>query len=182
MLTSLADRQPRRGWSRSRIVETSDIFYFILYPKKRIDQKIINTRIRVCFIYHLYTIYIIYIPSIDGIVTAIGEVGIRGSRSTSRLEVQQVEYSKRGGQRQQPVLTGIVVNNFNFNSPTEGYVNRAKSANSIGTALPFETHVSAGLGCCAKHKPQAKHIEAGFLERRVQFISARAAEGMGRPL
>jgi hypothetical protein len=37
-------------WSRPRIVQTSDIFYFIPYPKKlRIDQKIINTLLRVCF-------------------------------------------------------------------------------------------------------------------------------------
>jgi hypothetical protein len=35
MLTSLADRQPRRGWSRPRIVETSDTFYFIFYIKKK---------------------------------------------------------------------------------------------------------------------------------------------------
>jgi hypothetical protein len=39
-LSSLADQRPRSGWSRPRIVETSDISYFMLYPKKkRIDQK-----------------------------------------------------------------------------------------------------------------------------------------------
>jgi hypothetical protein len=39
-LTNLADQRPRSGRSRPRIVETSDTFYFILYPKKiRIDQK-----------------------------------------------------------------------------------------------------------------------------------------------
>jgi hypothetical protein len=31
--TSLADQRPRRGLSRPRIVETSDTFYFIQYPK-----------------------------------------------------------------------------------------------------------------------------------------------------
>ena len=41
---------------------------------------------------------LVYEYVLDGIVTAIGEVGISGSRSTSRLEVQlQVEHSKRGG-------------------------------------------------------------------------------------
>jgi hypothetical protein len=30
-----ADQHPRSGWSRPRIVETSDTFYFILYPKKK---------------------------------------------------------------------------------------------------------------------------------------------------
>ena len=34
-LSSVADQRPRSGWSRPRIVETSDIFYFILYPKKK---------------------------------------------------------------------------------------------------------------------------------------------------
>jgi hypothetical protein len=33
-LNILADKRPRSGWSRPRIVETSDILYFILYPKK----------------------------------------------------------------------------------------------------------------------------------------------------
>jgi hypothetical protein len=33
-LTSLADHRPRSGWSRPRIVETSDNFNFIKYPKK----------------------------------------------------------------------------------------------------------------------------------------------------
>jgi hypothetical protein len=33
-LTSLTDERPRRGWSRPRIVETSDILNFILFPKK----------------------------------------------------------------------------------------------------------------------------------------------------
>jgi hypothetical protein len=36
MLTSLADQRPRRGWSRPRIVETSDILYFNLFPKKNV--------------------------------------------------------------------------------------------------------------------------------------------------
>jgi hypothetical protein len=38
-LTILADERPRRGLSKSRIVETSDTFNFIQYPKKRIDKK-----------------------------------------------------------------------------------------------------------------------------------------------
>jgi hypothetical protein len=38
-LTNLADQHPRSGWSMPRIVETGDTFYFILYPKKRIDKK-----------------------------------------------------------------------------------------------------------------------------------------------
>jgi hypothetical protein len=29
-LSSLADQRPRSGWSKPRIVETSDIFYFIM--------------------------------------------------------------------------------------------------------------------------------------------------------
>jgi hypothetical protein len=33
-LTSLADQRPRRGWSKPRIVENSDTFYFILYAIK----------------------------------------------------------------------------------------------------------------------------------------------------
>jgi hypothetical protein len=50
MLTRLADQRPRRGWSRARIVETSDILYFIQFPKKNTyKSKIINTWIRVCF-------------------------------------------------------------------------------------------------------------------------------------
>jgi hypothetical protein len=50
-LTSLADQRPRRGWSRLRIVETSDILYFISFPKKNTyrSNKLINTLIRVCF-------------------------------------------------------------------------------------------------------------------------------------
>jgi hypothetical protein len=35
-LTSLADQRPRSGWSRPRIVKTSDILYFILYPKEHV--------------------------------------------------------------------------------------------------------------------------------------------------
>jgi hypothetical protein len=31
--SSLANQRPRSGGSRPRIVETSDIFYFIVYPK-----------------------------------------------------------------------------------------------------------------------------------------------------
>jgi hypothetical protein len=43
-MNNLADQRPRSGWSRPRIVETSDILSFILYFKKRrIDQKMINT-------------------------------------------------------------------------------------------------------------------------------------------
>jgi hypothetical protein len=34
-LTSLDDQHPRSGWGRPRTVETSDTFYFILYPKKK---------------------------------------------------------------------------------------------------------------------------------------------------
>jgi hypothetical protein len=34
-LTGLADQRPRSGWSMPRIVETSDIFYVILYPKAK---------------------------------------------------------------------------------------------------------------------------------------------------
>jgi hypothetical protein len=33
MLSRLVDQRPRSGWSKPRIVETSDILYFILYPK-----------------------------------------------------------------------------------------------------------------------------------------------------
>ena len=33
-LDSHADQRPRSGWSRPRNVETSDILFFILYPKK----------------------------------------------------------------------------------------------------------------------------------------------------
>jgi hypothetical protein len=48
-LTSLADQRPRSGWSRPRIMETSDTSYFILYMKKiRIDRNK-NTWLRVCF-------------------------------------------------------------------------------------------------------------------------------------
>jgi hypothetical protein len=39
-LNNLADQRPRSGWSTPRIVETSDTFHFILYPKKLlIDRK-----------------------------------------------------------------------------------------------------------------------------------------------
>jgi hypothetical protein len=50
---------------------------------------------------------------LDGIVSAIREVGISGSRSTSRFLVQ-LGVAQEGGQRQQPAFTGIVVNNFKF--------------------------------------------------------------------
>jgi hypothetical protein len=40
-LTALADQRPRSGRSKARFVETSDILYFMLYPKKsRLDQKL----------------------------------------------------------------------------------------------------------------------------------------------
>jgi hypothetical protein len=38
-LNSLAEKRPRGGWSRPRIVETSDTFYFILYLKKTYRSK-----------------------------------------------------------------------------------------------------------------------------------------------
>jgi hypothetical protein len=39
-MTGLAALLLRSGWSKPRIVETSDILYFILYPKKQvIDPK-----------------------------------------------------------------------------------------------------------------------------------------------
>jgi hypothetical protein len=72
---SLVDQRPRSGWSRPRIVETSDILYFILYPKElRIHNYSCVSKKKTGYGYVL-----------DGIVTAIGEVGISGSRSTSRF-------------------------------------------------------------------------------------------------
>jgi hypothetical protein len=38
-LASLANPQPRRGWSMPRIVETSDTFNFTMYPKKYVQIK-----------------------------------------------------------------------------------------------------------------------------------------------
>jgi hypothetical protein len=65
-------------------VETSDILYFILYPKKkkRIDQKIIDTWLRA---------YVL-----DSITTTNGEVGISGSRSSS-CKYKTFYYTHRGG-------------------------------------------------------------------------------------
>jgi hypothetical protein len=49
------DHRPRSGGSGPHIVETSDTFHFILYPKKvRIDQIIMNTWLRVCFRRYCY--------------------------------------------------------------------------------------------------------------------------------
>jgi hypothetical protein len=69
-LNNRADQRPRNGWSMPRIVETSDILYFILFPKKNTyrSQKISG-----------------YLYLLDGIVTANGEVGISGLRSTPHI-------------------------------------------------------------------------------------------------
>jgi hypothetical protein len=81
-------------------VETSDTFYFILYPKKlRIDK-----RKKTGYVYIL-----------DCIATANGEVGISGLRS-SPCQMSPIIGTTRRAQRQQPVNSSIVVNNFRFNS------------------------------------------------------------------
>jgi hypothetical protein len=62
---------------------------------------------------------LVYGYVVDGIVTAIGEVGISGSRSSPTL-LSPARRSIRGAQRQQPIFTGIVVFNFKFQYiPTE---------------------------------------------------------------
>jgi hypothetical protein len=96
-LTSLADQCPRSGWSKPRIVETSDTFCFIPYPKKkRIDQK-----------KKLGYVYVV-----DGIVTANGEVGISGSRS-SPFENKTFLQAKQGGPKDSTRFhPEHVVNNF----------------------------------------------------------------------
>jgi hypothetical protein len=50
---------------------------------------------------------LVYEYVLDGIVTAIGEVGISGSRSTSRFLVQ-LGVAQGGAQRQQPVSTVLL--------------------------------------------------------------------------
>jgi hypothetical protein len=100
-MNSLVDQRPRSGWSKPRIVETSDIFYFIQYPKKNTyrseNDKILG-----------------YGYVLDGIVTAVGEVGISGSTVYLTL-LSPARHSIRGGQRLQPIFTGIGVKYFNFN-------------------------------------------------------------------
>jgi hypothetical protein len=61
-------------------------------------------------------IVLVYGYVLDGFVTAIGEVGITGLRSTHAYESKLG--TARGAQRQQPVNSGIVVNNFNFSITT----------------------------------------------------------------
>jgi hypothetical protein len=53
---------------------------------------------------------LVYGCVLDGLVTAIGEVGISGLRSTHACESKLG--IARGAQRQHPVNSGIVVNNF----------------------------------------------------------------------
>jgi hypothetical protein len=53
---------------------------------------------------------LVYGCVLDGFVTAIGEVGISGLQSTHAYESKLG--TARGAQRQQPVNSSIVVNNF----------------------------------------------------------------------
>jgi hypothetical protein len=75
---------------------------------------------------------LVYGRILDGFVTTIEEVGISGLRSTHAYESKLG--TARGAQRQQPVNSGIVVNNFNFNfnSPSTGYGPSAYDAGYVG--------------------------------------------------
>jgi hypothetical protein len=67
-LVGLVDQRPRSGLSRPRIVETSDTFYLVPYPRNTYRSK---NKEKSGYVYFL-----------DGIATANGEVGISGSRSS----------------------------------------------------------------------------------------------------
>jgi hypothetical protein len=97
-LNSLTDQRPRKGWSRPRIVETRDTFLFHTTSTKN-TYRSKNNKYLVTYVF--WTVSPLPMERLGLVV-----YGLLQHISSQIIGVE------RGGQRQQPVYIGIVVNNF----------------------------------------------------------------------